>query len=315
MEQAVALAREHRRHKILVFCNSRKECEHEAAQIISRRLWPAANVLVHHASLSAPVRKEVERTLLESTHALCFATTTLELGVDIGDVSAVFLYRPPLLPSSFQQRIGRACRRERSIFAVGIAQAPDDEEVFQAFADMARAAAVEPGHYEPDWSVVVQQLFSLLFAHPAGLPRYRLYDYLSPLCEPDLFHAILDHLVHQQHLVGRGPLVQAGESVMTAGEKGDIHANIPDERHRTLVDSTTGKVIGEAMVGPEEHSLILAGRIWTVARTQGSRVFVRPSSEKPKSLLFSRRSGHGKYYSYLPVPVQERMAGRGSAHE
>ena len=48
-------------------------------------------VYVHHASLDAKVRRAVESNFTHAEAALCFATSTLELGIDIGDVDLIVL--------------------------------------------------------------------------------------------------------------------------------------------------------------------------------------------------------------------------------
>lgn len=67
----------------------------------------------HHASLSREHRDFVERRLKDSsspTTAVC--TSTLELGIDIGDVTCVAQIGAPFSVASLRQRLGRSGRRE-----------------------------------------------------------------------------------------------------------------------------------------------------------------------------------------------------------
>lgn len=67
----------------------------------------------HHASLSREHRDFVERRLKNSskpTTAVC--TSTLELGIDIGDVTCVAQIGAPFSVASLRQRLGRSGRRE-----------------------------------------------------------------------------------------------------------------------------------------------------------------------------------------------------------
>jgi len=67
----------------------------------------------HHASLSREHRDFVERRLKDGTKpttAIC--TSTLELGIDIGDVSCVAQVGAPFSVASLRQRLGRSGRRE-----------------------------------------------------------------------------------------------------------------------------------------------------------------------------------------------------------
>ncbi|WP_068092914.1 DEAD/DEAH box helicase [Novosphingobium rosa] len=66
----------------------------------------------HHASLSREHREAVERRLKDGklpTTAIC--TSTLELGIDIGDVSCVAQIGAPFSVASLRQRLGRSGRR------------------------------------------------------------------------------------------------------------------------------------------------------------------------------------------------------------
>ena len=67
----------------------------------------------HHASLSRDHRDFVERRLKDSskpTTAVC--TSTLELGIDIGDVTCVAQIGAPFTVAALRQRLGRSGRRE-----------------------------------------------------------------------------------------------------------------------------------------------------------------------------------------------------------
>ena len=67
----------------------------------------------HHASLSREHRDFVERRLKDNgkpTTAVC--TSTLELGIDIGDVTCVAQIGAPFSVAALRQRLGRSGRRE-----------------------------------------------------------------------------------------------------------------------------------------------------------------------------------------------------------
>jgi ATP-dependent Lhr-like helicase len=96
--------------KLLVFVNSRKDAEKIAGALKSR---PGLEdlVLTHHSSLSPEGREQVERRFESESRATCVSTSTLEMGIDIGDIDAVILYGPPMTVESMLQRIGRGNRR------------------------------------------------------------------------------------------------------------------------------------------------------------------------------------------------------------
>ena len=98
----------------LVFAGSRGQVELLANRL--RETCDAANLpqefYPHHASLSKDHREFVERRLKDGvlpTTAIC--TSTLELGIDIGDVTCVAQVGAPFTVASLRQRLGRSGRR------------------------------------------------------------------------------------------------------------------------------------------------------------------------------------------------------------
>jgi len=75
----------------------------------------------HHAELSPDERATIENQFKSSDSGLIFSTSTLELGIDIGDIAAVVQYKVPLTSESYVQRVGRAGRSNRVLrVALGI---------------------------------------------------------------------------------------------------------------------------------------------------------------------------------------------------
>lgn len=305
IEAALQLCRDAKRYKLLVFCNSRQDCEKLAEYTVTNRLWPRQAVFVHHASLSRTQRKETEAALREARSAVCFATMTLELGVDIGDIQATLLYHPPPSTDAFVQRLGRACRRESRIFGVGITGELEEEAVFREFEIMFRNAFLRPTDYTPDLSVVVQQLFSMLFAHPAGVEIAKAAGWLAPLCDTHDLQLILDHLVFLDLVRRSRNRLFASEAVMDMGEKGQVHANIPDDQVIQVYDQQSGRIIGEiaARAGAADQ-LALAGRSWTVKGRKRGRLVVTPAGRSGGAGTFAARSHLGRFVRYLPPALQ-----------
>ena len=98
----------------LVFPNSRGKVE-EYADLLRRRS-ERENVpnefWTHHGSLSREIREEAEAALKQdSMPATAICTTTLELGIDIGNIRSVVQIGPPPSVASLRQRLGRSGRR------------------------------------------------------------------------------------------------------------------------------------------------------------------------------------------------------------
>ncbi len=94
----------------LVFCNTRF-----LAEFIFQRLWDANEgalpIGIHHGSLSKEARRKVEGAMARGELRALVATSSLDLGVDWGDVDLVVQMGAPKGSSRLLQRIGRANHR------------------------------------------------------------------------------------------------------------------------------------------------------------------------------------------------------------
>ncbi len=90
----------------LFFTNSRRMVE-KITRFINDK-FENDRVYSHHGSLSREIRSVVEKRFKEGDLAAIVATSSLELGIDIGSVDQVVLVQPPFSIASAIQRIGRA---------------------------------------------------------------------------------------------------------------------------------------------------------------------------------------------------------------
>ncbi len=67
---------------------------------------------VHHSSIGRELREEAEQSFTFGRGSQCIVcTSTMELGIDVGDLDAVLQQDAPATVSSFMQRMGRTGRR------------------------------------------------------------------------------------------------------------------------------------------------------------------------------------------------------------
>lgn len=104
---ATVISKLHRGEKRLVFLESRRKAEQLAFQLRER----GVQTHLSHSSLSADERRRSEQAFAEAGDTVIVATSTLELGVDIGDLDRVIQIDAPRTVSSFLQRLGRTGRR------------------------------------------------------------------------------------------------------------------------------------------------------------------------------------------------------------
>jgi len=103
----VDLVREHR--TTLIFVNSRRIAERLAAALNELTGEPLARA--HHGSLARAQRAEIEDALKAGRVRALVATSSLELGIDMGAVDLVIQIEAPPSVASGMQRIGRAGHR------------------------------------------------------------------------------------------------------------------------------------------------------------------------------------------------------------
>ncbi len=104
---AIVISRLHRGEKRLVFCDSRSQVESLAGEL--RQL--GIQTFVSHSSLSVDERRRAEAAFSETRNCVIVATSTLELGIDVGDLDRVIQIDAPPAVAAFLQRLGRTGRR------------------------------------------------------------------------------------------------------------------------------------------------------------------------------------------------------------
>lgn len=93
---------------------------------------------------------------------LLSATPTLEMGVDIGDLSSVLLCSVPPSQASYLQRVGRAGRRDGNAFTTTLADgsSPHDLYFFEETHEMMAGEVAPPGVFLRAAEVLRRQLFA-----------------------------------------------------------------------------------------------------------------------------------------------------------
>ena len=104
---ARGIAQRARGHKSLVFVESRARAE-KVAQALG---GSGVEVFIHHSSVSRADRALAEERFTVGTNTAIVATSTMELGIDVGDLDYVMRVEAPGSVASFLQRLGRTGRR------------------------------------------------------------------------------------------------------------------------------------------------------------------------------------------------------------
>src|SRR5262249_10780742 len=104
---AHGIARVARGRKSLVFAESRANAERVAHALEGA----GVEVFVHHSSVSRTDRALAEQRFAPGQNVAIVCTSTMELGIDVGDLDQVIQVDAPSTVASFRQRLGRTGRR------------------------------------------------------------------------------------------------------------------------------------------------------------------------------------------------------------
>lgn len=268
---AIVISRLHRGKKRLVFCDSRSYTE----QLGNLLRGHGVRTFVSHASLSAAERRQAETAFAEEKDCVIVATSTLELGIDVGDLDVVIQIDAPSTVSSFLQRMGRTGRRvgarrnclflattfQGFLLSLGVLQKWQEAWV--------EAALLPP---EP-WGVVAQQALAMVLEQ--GLvPRHALLQRLQrafPECEQSDIALLVDAALDKAYLsMAEADLLQVGpttEREYGRGHYRDLLATFSGSPLLTarFAGADVGYVDPTALSGENPPtSILLAGRSWKV---------------------------------------------------
>ena len=231
--------------KVLVFANSRNAAHALAAALssaLSETHWP---VHLHIGVLAPAERERVEEAMRTERFGVCVATSTLEIGIDIGDIDAIVLSDPPKSVSSFLQRIGRGNRRSGICRVVAFRDSVDTESVFGALLDCARRGELDDVHEYDRPSVRFQQVLSLTWhavRHEDGLKREEIPSLSGGVDHADVVDDMLDMgAISSVH----GVLIPSDEWIDTGDER-RIHTVISGGSGLPVIDTLSGNVVASA---------------------------------------------------------------------
>ena len=278
--------------KVLAFCQKRAECE-EWVNLLRGSLPFGDEVLVHHANLSANVRHQTEEKFARTGAALCFATSTLELGIDIGDVDLILLIGAPDNLGSFLQRIGRGNRRTKHTNVACFYRSLTEEAIFRVFIRAAKNSDEETMKllgsdngltFRP--SVVVQQLCSYLkqTTHSELNPAHAYGLFATPtgesLIDKNQYDKIVEHLIEKDFFkpaMHGGNQLQAGKAWEKLYEERKLYSNLTGTNESAaVIDDMTGRLVGyldtRMSVG---NTFLMGGHARRITSLNGRKVLTR----------------------------------------
>jgi ATP-dependent Lhr-like helicase len=288
---ATVISRLHRGEKRLVFCDSRSSAEQLSSMLRAKEI----RTFVSHASLSVSERKQAEAAFTEEKDCVIVATSTLELGIDVGDLDRVIQIDSPSSVSSFLQRMGRTGRRAGALRNCLFLTTNDDAfllalGVTKKWSEAWVEAAVPPA--EP-WPILAQQALVLVLER-GEVPTIEVVQLLHgsfPELPTDDIMTLVEHLVKMQFLDRSEGVIRVGaetERVYARGHYRDLLASFSGSmlltgRHGA---SEVGYIDPTVLTGEQDNRiLLLAGRSWHVKEVEWPKriVWLEPAQEGGKA--------------------------------
>jgi ATP-dependent Lhr-like helicase len=310
--ELLGLVREH--HSTIVFVNNRRSAERVALRL--NELAEQEVARAHHGSLSREERTAVEEQLKAGQLPCLVATSSLELGIDMGAVDLVLQIESPKSVARGLQRIGRAGHGVDDV---------SKGRIFPKFrGDLLECAVVcrrmREGAIEPTvvprnaLDVLAQQIVAIsAAAEDEGVGVQELYElvtraYSYSELPRSLFESVLDMLDgrYPSHEFGelrarivwdrvagrltarRGARQLAVTNAGTIPDRGLYAVTLPDGRRVGELDE---EMVYEARPG---QVFLLGASSWRIEEIQRDRVIVTPAPGVPGAVPFWKGEGVGR---------------------
>jgi ATP-dependent Lhr-like helicase len=293
----------HRGEKRLAFCDSRSDVEQLAAVLRSE----GVETFVSHSSISAEERRQAEEAFASRSNCVIVATSTLELGIDVGDLDRVIQIDAPATVSSFLQRLGRSGRRAGAQ-ANMLFLATRRETLLRALAlDLLR----DEGFVEPivppanPRHIVSQQLLALCLQE-SELGRYTWTRWLQasglPIDEED--ESLVQYMLEHGLVFSDGGMLMLGSKAESSFGRRNFLELLSVFTTPPLVEvrhgrTSVGQVHQTSFIAREGRDpvLLLGGRSWQLLEIDWKRriAHVVPVAEDGRSRWIG--SGHSLSYA------------------
>ncbi|HVP94669.1 MAG TPA: DEAD/DEAH box helicase [Methanoregulaceae archaeon] len=322
-----ALRRVISQKKAIVFVNSRSDAE----KVMKSLSGKTENLSIHHSSISPEMRKDAEQAFSREGSACIVCTSSLELGIDIGDLDIVVQLGAPGSVSSFLQRMGRSGRRGKPPYVAFILPDPCSLLCTVSVIESASRKEVEPlVPLEKPYNVMMQQLL-LELVRSRRISARRLSGSIRNLTpfrkiSPQVIDTIIRHLKSEEYLVSDGEMLMPGarlEREFGQSHWRDLYSVIPgagEYRAVTPDGEVVGRLDARFVNSAGSANFQLGGKNWTMVKCDDShnRVVVVPGSEQKGGIFWTggengfspvvcrgvaRIIGRGR--SVLPLPPEE----------
>ena len=273
--------------KALIFTNTRDEAEWLGNKLMSAGI----DLKVHHGSLSRSERVEAEKLLKKGVIQAIVATSSLELGIDIGHIPLVIQSSSPRQAGKLLQRIGRSMHRFYLKARGAIVTSDSLDDILESVVIARRTLTGDlEGPLIPiePLDVLAHAIIGMALENPKEgidiseiidiVKRVRHYEYINVETIRELIDLLLS----------LGYLRRTNER-LKATEKGRLYylktTMIVDTSQYLVIDMLGNKAIGnldEEFVATsirEGNNIVLGGKVWRVLSIDDSsrKLLVEPA--------------------------------------
>ncbi len=317
----------------LVFANRRSDVETYADLLsgLAERARVPNEFFPHHGSLSKDLREHVEARLRggeQPITAIC--TSTLELGIDIGEVESIAQVGAPPSVASLRQRLGRSGRRGGpAVLRIYIAEADLNDKTPPADwlrAELVQSVAmvrlllerwIEPSAVEDlHLSTLVQQVLSLIAQH-GGVTAA---DAHGALCGHGPFRLVTASMFAKllRSLAAEKLILQSSEDTLLLDVVGERIVNhytfyaaftTPQEYRLVAEGRHLGSIPVDSPILPGSL-LIFAGRRWRVLSVDDRHKVIdlaRSAGGRPPHFGGGPRAVHDRVRAEMLTIYQDRV--------
>lgn len=302
----ISLIKENR--STLMFVNTRQSAEAIGARF--KKL--GESIAVHHGSLSKDARIEAEDSFKEGRVNALVCTSSMELGIDIGEIDHVIQYMSPREVSRLLQRVGRAGHRVGEV-STGTIISINEDDASEAWAITRRA---KEGDIEKidlhtrAYDALANQVCAMALEY-GDISSDAVFDTVrNAYPYRDLtrkeFDLVLKQLVEERLIFVNPENGMINKKGKTRAYLFENLSMIPDEKRYDVYDVISGRQIGtldEAFVVnfAELGSIFITkGDMWRIVEVTEDRVRVEPI-ENPQGEIPSWTGEE------IPVPFQVAM--------
>lgn len=302
--------------KSIIFCNSRGGVEEITVFLnrLAKREGVGETYYPHHSSIDKKEREYVEKTIATATvPKSVIATSSLELGIDIGKIELVIQIDNTFTVSSLKQRLGRSGRESDKSQILQLYTTSMDSLIQSlAVMELVLEKWVEPSTgYSAPYDIMFHQILSLCHEFNG----MTLDDLLVSIKNNGSFHHIkaerivmqIEHMLQYEYLElipGENVFVVglAGERLMRGKEFYPVF--MTSEEYEVFDGARVIGMLDKGYPIAVDDNVILAGKLWTIVDIDENRNKIRvikAVSAKPPRYL----GGSGELHPRVAEKMME----------